>query len=450
MRRLIYAVVIASTGVAAAQPADPYGDPAPPAAPPAPPAPAPTPPPPTPDQPADPYGPPEVTQEQVLAEQIAESLVQRAQDLYDARVFVDAKQLAVEALVASPKGAAADHAKFLIAAINKQLGISDGEAPKVEPPPPPPVLPPPVMPPPDEGKRGAMVTPARVHGALYLGLVGTTIGSLFSKDSPATGAVPVGLVGAAGGALLAPLVTEKLGWSDAQIRTAGTGSVWLGVAGGLIADAVKTDGTTARHVLAGASIGSTIGLFAGAGLATRNNYTEGDIALVDTMAGIGVFGGFTIGMLMQPAESEAYSVNAILGAAGGLVVGLVAAPNTNTTPRRMLRVAGLAAAGGGIPFLLYAGIHDPSTTADERVVGLLSTVGILAGAYVGFRLTRDMDVDLDVKPGTTKEPVDDAPPAVLGRSSSGRWGLGMLGIAPLSRELAPQPGLALPLVGATW
>ena len=447
MRRALLAVVIASTGGASAQPADPYGSPAPPA-----PTPTPAPPTPTPtDQPADPYGPPEVTPEQVLAEQVAESLVQRAQDLYDARVFVDAKQLAVEALVASPKGQAAEHAKFLIAAINKQLGISDGEAPKVVAPPVEPVVTPPVVVTPVEGSRGPMVTPARVHGGIYLGLIGTTIGSLFSKTTPAAGAVPVGIIGAAGGALLAPLVTGKLGWTDAQIRTAGTGSVWAGVAGGLIADAVKTDGTTSRQVLVGASIGSTIGLFAGAGLATRNNYTGGDIALVDTMAGIGVFGGFTIGMLMQPAESEAYSVNGILGAAGGVIVGLVAAPNTNTTPRRMLRVAGLAAAGGAVPFLLYAGIHDPSTTADERVVGLLSTIGILAGAYVGFRLTRDMDVDLDVKEGTsTDKPVDDAPPAVLGRSSDGRWGLGMLGVAPLSRDLAPQPGLAMPRVGATW
>ena len=437
MRRVLLAVVIASTGVAAAQPADPYGAPAP--------VPVPVP-----DQPADPYGPPEVTSDQILAEQVAESLVQRAQDLYDARVFVDAKQLAVEAVVASPKGQAAEHAKFLIAAINKQLGI-EGEGTKVVSPPVEPVVTPPVVPRQDEGSRGTMVTPARVHGGLYLGLLGTTIGSFLSKSTPAGGAIPVGLLGAAGGALLAPKLTDKLGWNDAQIRTAGTGSVWAGVAGGLIADALKTQGTTAREVLVGASIGSTIGLFAGAGLATRNNYTEGDIALVDTMAGIGVFGGFTIGMVMQPVESEAYSVNAVLGAAAGVVVGLVAAPNTNTTPRRMLRVAGLAAAGGGIPFLLYAGIHDPSTTADERIVGLLSTVGILAGAYVGFRLTRDMDVALDVKEGAEKtKPIDDAPPAVLGRSSDGRWGLGMLGVAPLSRDLAPQPGLAMPIVGATW
>lgn len=446
MRKALLAVVIASTGVASAQPADPYAPPPPPPpAAPAPPAPAPAP-----DQPADPYGPPEVSSEQVLAEQVAQSLVQRAQDLFDARVFVDAKQLAVEALVTSPRGAAAEHAKTLIAAINKQLGISDGEPPKIiTPVTPPPVVVTPVVPPPPEAERAPMITPARVHGGLYLGLVGTTIGSLFSSSTPAAGAVPVGIVGAAGGALLAPLVTKKLGWSDAQIRTAGTGSVWLGVVGGFLADAVKTEGTTSRQVLAGASIGSTVGLLAGAGLATRDNYTEGDIALIDTMAGIGVFGGLSLGMLMQPAESEAYSVNAILGGAGGLLVGLIAAPNTNTTPRRMLRVAGLAAAGGGVPFLLYAAIHDPGSTADDRVVGLLSTVGVVAGAYIGFRLTRDLDVDQDVKPGAHAQP-DDAPVAIVGRSSNGRWGLGALGVSPLSRTLAPQPGLAVPLVGATW
>jgi len=134
-----------------------------------------------------------------------------------------------------------------------------------------------------------------------------------------------------------------------------------------------------------------------------------------------------------------------------VIAGLVAAPNTNTTPRRMLRVAGLSAAGGAVPFLLYAGIHDKSSTADERVVGLLSTAGLVVGAYVGFRLTRDLDVDLDVQGGKHEAtPVDDAPAAVLGRHSDGRWTLGMLGVQPLSRELAPQPGLAMPLVGAAF
>ena len=426
MRRVLAAaVVIASTGVVAhAQPA--------------------------PEGPADPYGEPEPTQDEVLDEQIAQSLVQRAQELYDARVFVDAKQLAVEALVKSPKGQAGQQARFLITEINKALGITEGGEKPPEPVKPPVVeVKQPEVPSQPEQPSSPFVTPARVHGALYAGLIGTTIGSFFSKDTPAGGAIPLGIVTGVVGGLYAPRLTDKLGWSDAQIMTAGAGSTWLGFMGAFIADAVKTEGTTARQVLVGASIGSTVGLAAGSALATRDNYTEGDIALVDTLAGIGVAGGFTIGMLMQPAESEAYSVNAVLGAAGGLVVGLVAAPNTNTTPRRMLRVAGLSAAGGAAPFLLYAAIRDPDSKADERVTGLLSTAGLLVGAYIGLRLTRDMDVGLDVKPGTKKD-VEDAPAALLGRHSDGRWALGMIGVQPLSLELAPQPGLAMPLVGGAF
>jgi len=405
-------------------------------------------------QPADPYGEPEPTQDEVLNEQIAQSLVQRAQELYDARVFVDAKQLAVEALVKSPKGQAGQHARFLIAAINKQLGIPDPDAQpdtKVDTTPitDPVVKPPEPVPPPPEQPSSPFVTPARVHGALYAGLIGTTIGSFFSKDTPAGGAIPLGIVTGVIGGLYTPRLTDRLGWNDAQVMTAGAGSAWFGIMGGLVADAVKTEGTTARQVLVGSSIGSTIGLAAGAALATRDNYTTGDIALVDTLAGIGVAGGFTVGMLMQPAESEAYSVNAVLGGAAGIVVGLVAAPNTNTTPRRMVRVAGLAAAGGAAPFLLYAAIRNSDSKADERVTGLLSTVGLLGGAYLGLRLTRGMDAGLDVKPGDVK-PALDAPAAVLGRHSDGRWALGMIGIQPLSAELAPQPGLAVPLVGGAF
>jgi hypothetical protein len=455
MRRVLLAL-IATVSVAHAQPADPYGPPPTPApapAPPPPPAPAPAPAPtPAPSGPADPYAPAQPSQDVVLNEQIAESLVVRAQELYDARVFVDAKQIAVEALVTSPRGQAAEHAKFLIAEINKQLGITEpGDRPpeKVDPTPAP-ALQKDLVPAQPEGGE-PVVTVARVHATLYAGLIGTTIGAFFSKSTPAGGAIPVGIVGGVAGGVFLPRLTDKLGWNDAQIMTAGMGSTFGGLIGGFIADAVKLHGTTAREVLVGASIGSTAGLLGAGALATRDNYTEGDLALVDTFAGIGVVGGFTVGMLMQPAEGEAYSVNAALGAAGGIVVGLIAAPNTNTTPRRMLRVAGLSAAGGAVPFLLYAGIHTSSSHADERLTGLLSSAGLVVGAYLGFRLTSDMDVDLDVKPGSKKPaPVEDAPAAVLGRTSAGHWGLGMIGVQPLSLELAPQPGLAMPLVGAAF
>jgi hypothetical protein len=397
------------------------------------------------------------TDDPVLAEQIALSLVHRAQELYDARVFVDAKQLAVEALVRSPKGQAAEQARFLIKKINEELGISDAPSkPEAKP-----ELQPDLtsIKDPTEGGQKIEASPERpdrpsrltagVHAGLYFGLLGATVGAFFDQDKPAGGAIPVGLGAGLAAGLFAPRLFNRLAWNDGQVRTMGAASVWGGVIGGLFADSVKTEGTTARQVLVGASIGATAGAVGGALAARRNRFTKGDIALVDTFAGIGAVGGLTIGMLMQPVETEAYSVNSIVGAASGVVIGMIAAPQTNTTQRRMLRVAGVAAAGGAIPFLLYAAVHSRDSTADERVTGLLSSGGLVAGAWLGFRLTRNLDVDRDVLPGKQRE-VDDAPPSVVSRHSDGRWAPGVPAIQPLSQALAPQRGMALPLVGAAF
>jgi hypothetical protein len=460
-------VASASAQRAIAQPLDPYA-PAPPApAPrpaPAPPAPAPAPPAPTPPAPAPSapvHAPAQVhTDDPVLAEQIAMSLVHRAQELYDARVFVDAKQLAVEALVRSPKGAAAEQARFLVKRINEQLGITEATEPK--PPPPPREEPPdltPIEDPTEKHRQKVDAAPERpdrpsrltagVHSGLYLGLLGATVGAFFSEDSPAGGAIPAGLAAGLGGALVGPRVFGRLGWHDGQVRTAGAASVWGGVIGGFFADSVKTSGSNSREVLVGASIGATIGGVGGALLARKNNFTKGDIALVDTLAGIGAVGGLTIGMLMQPAETEAYSVNSIVGTTSGLVIGLIAAPKTNTTPRRMARVAGLSALGGAIPFLLYAGVYDKDSAGDERLTGFLSSAGLVAGAWLGFRMTRNMDGDMEVLPGKKRE-VDDAPVALVSRHSDGRWAHGALAVQPLSQALAPQRGMAVPLFGAAF
>jgi hypothetical protein len=412
-----------------------------------------------PDAPQDPYG-----ADPVLAEQIAEQLVSRAQELLDARVWVDAKQLAVEALVKSPKGNAADRARYIIKVVNQQLGIKDDPAPtppsETKPEPPPDLTPitdpttfdpsrdpPPTVTPEPEGRDGT--TAAMVHGALYGGIIGSTIGAFAGGDSPASVAVPVGIGTGLGAGFLAGKLVRKLKWDEAQVRTAGSINLWGGVIGGLFADAVTGAGDSspsARGVLLGASIGSTVGLVTGGALARRRKLTRGDVALVDTLGGIGTIGGLTMGMLMQPAQPEAYAVNAILGAAGGIIAGVVAAPNSNTTPRRMLRVAGLAAAGGALPFLLYAGIYDEGTDSDEQVVGLLASAGLVGGAYLGFRLTRNMDVGLDVH-GTR---ADDAPAAALARSSDGSWRVGALAMQPLSPKLSSTRGMTFTIVGATF
>ena len=420
------------------------------------------------DAPQDPYAP-----DPVLNEQVAEHLVDRAQELLDAKIYLDAKQLAVEALVKSPKGTAADRARYIIKLVNAQLNI------KEDPPPTPPSEVKPIEgeqvdlspisdpagfdpsrdPPPtphttSEGRDGRNA--GSVHGALLGGTIGATIGAFAGGDNPASVAVPVGIVTGLGSGLLARRVVRKLDWDEAQVRTAGSISLWTGMTGGLFAAAVTganesvemPKSPSAKGVLLGASIGSTAGLLVGGALAQKQRLTRGDVALVDTLAGIGAVGGLTMGMLMQPAENEAYAVNSLLGIAGGVVVGYIAAPQTNTTPRRMLRVAGLAAAGGAVPFLLYAAIYDSGTNGDERVVGALSSIGLVGGAYLGFRLTKDMDVGLDIH---DRKAADDAPAAAIGRSSDGSWSFGGIGLMPLSGKLATgQRGMGLTVLGGRF
>ena len=411
-------------------------------------------------QPADPYAPAAplpTAQDPVLAERVAASLVARAQELLDQRGLLDAKQLAVEALVQSSRGSAADHARAIIHAVNLELGIAE-ESPR-----PPPVKPiedvdtsplqdpaqptTPVAPPSETGRRPERLA-AGVHGALYGGLVGATIGAFFD-DSPARGGVPVGVaLGVLGGAAM-PKLADKAGLRESQIRVIGSATVWGGALGGLFADIAKTEGTSAREVLVTASITSTVAGFAGFAYARTHELTRGDVALVDTLAGLGAVGGLTLGMVIQPVESEGYSLNAVFGITAGVIVGVVAGPRTNTTPRRMLRVAGVAAIGGAAPFLLYAGIRDASSTADERITGALSTGGLVLGALLGLHWTRDLDAGLDTPEGKRRDP-DDAPVALIGRSSTGRWALGGVGIAALPPALAPQHGMSLQLVGATF
>lgn len=397
----------------------------------------------------------------VLDEQVAQQLVDRAQELFDAKLWLDAKQLAVEALVKSSKGPSAERAKYIIKLVNERLNIQEDPAPT-----PPSVVPPaevdmspmdsslvpqqePAPPPPETptADTGNPKTAATVHGAFYGGVIGASIGALAAKNKPAAGAIPLGIAVGVGVGLGSRVLVGKLGWDAAQVRTAGSFMQWGGVIGGFFGEAVTgagDDKPTVRGVLVGSGIGATLGLGMGAAYASKRKLSRGDVALVDTFAGIGTVGGLTVGMLMQPAQPEAYSVNAILGAAGGILVGVVAGPQTNTTQRRMVRVAGLSAAGAAVPFLLYAAIYDSSTRSDERVVGLLASAGLVGGAYLGFHLTRGMDAGLDVTPG--ERTTNDAPVALVGRSSDGRWRVGGLGLAPVQNSR----GATLSLVGATF
>ena len=450
-----FAVVLAAAA-ANAQPVDPYA-PTPAKAP----VPAPAPKSPMPAPVAPPPGPalgaPDATpaaQDPVLSEQIATSLVARAQELIEAKIWVDAKQLAVEALVKSPNGPSSAHAQAIIKQANTALGIAEpapADTVKItddklfnEPP---------VA---EQAPRVDTITHTSragfVHGALYGGVIGAAIGS-FIGENEASGAVPLGLGLGVVGALAGDYAARKANADPAQIRTVGSGTVWGGVIGGMFAGTVQgANGgeVNGSGVLVGASIGATVGGLVSLGIAKDHKLTTGDVALVDTFAGMGTLGGLTVGMLMQPAQNEAYSLNAALGATAGVIVGYIAAPQTNTTERRMVRVAGLTLAGGAVPFLLYAGIHDKHGTWDERLTGGLSSLGLIGGAWLGFYLTRDMDEGLDVNQLDKHKDADDAPAAVIDRHSSGRWALGGVGVTPLSPQLSQDHGVAVSLLGGAW
>jgi hypothetical protein len=418
-------------------------------------------------QPVDPYAP--ATGSPQLSDEVAASLVARAQELFEAKLYLDAKQLAVEALVNAPNGPSSAKAKAIIKASNAALGIDERPAPVVDhvpstEPSTEPTMEPttdpiaqPVtdstMPPPQPAATGhSYSTAAMTHGALFGGSLGGMIGALVRPRHQASGAVLFGLPLAAAGAFIAPEVARKLDADNAQVLTLGAGDLWGGVIGGMFAATVEGGNggrVTGAGVMLGSTIGATLGTLGTLGFAKDHQFSEGDVTLIDTFAGIGTVGGITVGMLMQPAQREAYAVNSILGAAAGLVTGYVVAPMTNTTPRRMARVAGLSLAGGAVPFLLYAAIYDSHATYDERLVGGLSSLGLIGGAWLGFYLTRDLDVGLDVNTRKKKDD-DDAPPAMLGRNSSGRWALDGVALKPLDPRLAPQAGLAVTLVGATF
>lgn len=410
-------------------------------------------------QPVDPYAP--VTGAPQLSDEVAASLVARAQELFEAKVYLDAKQLAVEALIKAPNGPSSARAKAIIKASNAALGIVESPAPVADHTPlTDPSMEPnaqpvtdPAMPPRQPAATGSSYRAAAMtHGALFGGSLGGMIGALVRPDHQASGAVLFGLPLAAAGAFVAPEVARKFDADNAQVLTLGAGNLWGGVIGGMFAATVEGGNggkVTGAGIMLGSTIGATLGTLGTLGFAKDHQFSEGDVALIDTFAGIGTLGGLTVGMLMQPAQREAYAVNSILGTAAGLVTGYVVAPMTNTTPRRMARVAGLSLAGGAAPFLLYAAIYDSHASYDERLVGSLSSLGLIGGAWLGFYLTRDLDVGLDVNTRKKKDD-DDAPPAMLGRNSSGRWALDGLALKPLDPRLAPQAGMALTLIGATF
>jgi hypothetical protein len=385
---------LATVTPAAAQPLpDPYGEEDPP---------------PPPEEAAPPDGAVSDRDPEV-EEAIAAALVARARELIGLEEYVDAQQLLGEALVRSPDGPAGADARVLLEQVNAMLGIT------TTPPEPPPEIVPPI----DPAQTITPVDPA--IGAELDRPEPTPSGRTFMLHAAVIGGFVGGFFGDAASADTEPFEVDG--------------------------DDVNTE--TSGPVIGGVLLGGLAGLAVGAGFRRSRWMTRDDIVVIDSFAAMGMVGALSMGALMDPAEGEAYSVNAILGIGAGVITGFVVARKRDISARRMGRVDLWAASGAVAPWLIFAAAGG-GTSDDAQAVGFFSMAGMAAGAWLGFRLTRKWDRD---RVAAGPAPRDDAPLALLRRDAAGMWSLGTPGLRPASNPVlgpALGAGMAADVLGVSF
>jgi hypothetical protein len=214
-----------------------------------------------------------------------------------------------------------------------------------------------------------------------------------------------------------------------------------GIAGGLFADVVTgLDGTSEDEVVTGVVLGATAGALMSKVLG-KAELTRGDYALINSMTAWGLTGGLTFALALDPPEGEAYSLNGVLGIAGGYLIGHAAARKSDMSSARMARVNLSAFAGAAVPWLVYAAVADDTTSDDEQAFGFISTVGLLGGVYLGFRWTRNM------KPGSEVDQAEaDRAPMALFQHGHGGWRAGGLAM----NRTHDGRGSTLSLLSGSW
>jgi hypothetical protein len=244
-------------------------------------------------------------------------------------------------------------------------------------------------------------------------------------------------------------LTRRMELTPGQGQAILSGGTWGTYTIALLGDAFSgVDTSSTNDIFKSMSIGGALGLGAGY-LWSRSKPSEADVSLVNSFGAYATVAGLELGAVMQPPESEAYSINAAIGAGGGLAIGLLAASKWEVSRRRMLRIdLGVLGGAAAAWAVIYPALADDTTNDDEQAAGLISLVTMTAGGYLGWRFTRGMDgsaakvppppshIDDDTDFGTTT--------GLLERARSGRWALGI----PLPR---PMQNRALgPRIGSTF
>ena len=321
----------------------------------------------------------------------------------------------------------------------------------------------------DDLDRGRRTLTA--YGGLY-GLVAGLALAGPQDDFGEVGGAPIvlgaalGAAGVAGGYYLA----RRHPYTEGQAATIGWAGIWGGALLGYLTDVATGVGdSTTNEIYKGVALGGLAGTGAGMGLASKLDPSVGDVALASSFGLYGMTGGLLLGVAIDPPESEAYSINALIGTSVGLAVGLYAAQKLETTRRRMLWVDLGAAAGAVTPWILVYPLLGNSNSDFEdnsggkQAVGLLSAIGLAAGGYVAWRLTRKMDGNYReisrARPLTRRARTVAAtslppPPGLLQRHADGSWQVGALSLRPAANPaLTPARGahsLAVDLLGGRF
>ena len=473
------AVMVLAPAAARAQgeaPIDPYEQPAParpparkpPADPPAAEAPK--------EQPVDPYGeppteapPPPTDPADDIDDQVAQALYARGQQLLQRGDAASAKLLFIESLERSPKGTRSSDALRYLRVANKKLGLKNlddgrpgapvdpyggatGEAP---------------IDPYDPGQGGGdggdvsqqvdqrtsaagrrVVMAFSAGAGLIAGLAIAGPESETTNDFGETtsevsgGAVLAGLLGAAAGFGTAWWLTDRYPVTNGQSAAIASGATWGTIDLAYFGDAVTGVDSDPNDVWKFAAVGSLIGIGGATWYAARFDPSEEQMLFVNSLGAIGTAGGLLVGVGIQPPESEAYSINALVGSVAGLGVGLALSDAVQVSSRRMLFVDLAAAAGAVVPWaLLYPLIKDDDSENDEQAAGWLSALTLGGGAVTGWLLTRGMDEGGAAEAQAAR---DAPPPALVERGAGGSWGLGTLLPRPMhDPALAPISGIAV-------
>jgi hypothetical protein len=439
-------------------------------------------------------------------EAVSKSLYEQGVKLYHAGNYADARELFVEAYTRSPKGPYAKEARGMILRCNQKLGITDPLPP--EPPAddtpqnpytddgatvqdpyaddgaakktddgekntgndqvqnpyvdqdhhsqrasvdreeitPAPIDP--YAPKPDvlvSGGGGEPADEGSQESRNRVALSGTTYGAalgveLFGLSGKGGTAVVGGLIGGGAGAYFGWHVGKRH-ITEGELLASDSMSAW-GMGEGLWIAHVA-NAKTGKGYAGGALVGTSLGVLTGYWIA-KEHPSPGHVALANSFGGYGAVGGLLVGVMMRPYSNRAYSLNAVLGSTGGLIVGALVAKGRGEISRERLAWIDLAVAGGGAAgWIVY--LPAAKNAHATQIAAGFSMAGMAVGGYLGWRWTKKIGRHHVLE----KSDLAGAG-ALIAHSDRGGWSLGAPILHPMTTDVSKGFSLGIDVLSGSF